>query len=586
MACTFGQLPTWTHSGCKGIFAQTPNKTNNNLNIWQEGNFQFTYEEASRNGSEVILNDLNGRTGMQVKLSGNACFWKYQKDVAWNLLYNGTWVVHPSNANPFTSEQNCQESRTKYLEKNLDVKNADLEPWIHYLVYGKKEGRKWESCQDQIVEIAAVNNLAVNKSAIVVSTCIDNDVNNKGTLYLVTPSGKRTVLNNMSTLDSDPFFHNGLKFMLDQQTQLVGCINTDGNWVIQPQFNYELGTKFSDGAAPVSTSYKFGYIDTLGNWIIRPEYQNSHGFNGGIAMSLPGETDDQGAWIWINKKNEKVADWRKILFSYTFQGQFALATDKLKDSKKYGIFSIKDMKWITPLIFEIDESGNRNMDQNIPLFPVGQSGKMGFVGIDGKIKIPCKYDKVCAFSEGLAAVKVNNKWGFIDKDGKMVLEAKYDLAGSFMFGKAYVDNHFIDKKGVKQSFVFPEDYKSYWEWEDFLDVLDWNDAFVAAINQYGDWDVMNWKGEIIWKGECFDLETCFPAGSDVTLYQGVKKPIEEVKVGDELSSYTNGQTIPTKVIEIQQHTLVDEEVMEIIFEEKSPLYASIINPSFIPTIYW
>jgi uncharacterized protein (TIGR02145 family) len=151
------QLPTWTHSGCKGIFAQTGKKSANNLNIWQEGNFQFTYEEISRSENEVILNDLNGR-GMQVKIAANACYWKYPNDANWNMLYSGVWAVSPTNSNALSSEQNCENARKLYLEKNADVKNASLEPWVHYLVYGKKEGRKWPSCSGD-VKTTVINNL-------------------------------------------------------------------------------------------------------------------------------------------------------------------------------------------------------------------------------------------------------------------------------------------------------------------------------------------------------------------------------------------------------------------------------------------
>jgi len=45
-------------------------------------------------------------------------------------------------------EENCESARKKYLEQNQDVKKANLDPWNHYLGYGKKEGRKWPSCEE------------------------------------------------------------------------------------------------------------------------------------------------------------------------------------------------------------------------------------------------------------------------------------------------------------------------------------------------------------------------------------------------------------------------------------------------------
>lgn len=44
------------------------------------------------------------------------------------------------------------------------------------------------------------------------------------------------------------------------------------------------------------------------------------------------------------------------------------------------------------------------------------------------VYIPCKYNFVSRFSEGLAAVYLNNKWCFIDKAGKLVISLKYENA--------------------------------------------------------------------------------------------------------------------------------------------------------------
>jgi hypothetical protein len=45
--------------------------------------------------------------------------------------------------------------------------------------------------------------------------------------------------------------------------------------------------------------------------------------------------------------------------------------------------------------------------------------------------IPCIYDWLTGFSEGFAAVKLNNKWGFIDKTGKAVIPCIYDEVKDF-----------------------------------------------------------------------------------------------------------------------------------------------------------
>ncbi|MDR1357300.1 MAG: WG repeat-containing protein [Tannerellaceae bacterium] len=42
-----------------------------------------------------------------------------------------------------------------------------------------------------------------------------------------------------------------------------------------------------------------------------------------------------------------------------------------------------------------------------------------------------KYDEVAAFSEGVAAVKLNGKWGYVNSSGKEILPAAYEVAYSF-----------------------------------------------------------------------------------------------------------------------------------------------------------
>ena len=69
--------------------------------------------------------------------------------------------------------------------------------------------------------------------------------------------------------------------------------------------------------------------------------------------------------------------------------------------------------------------------------------------------VPCKYDAVYDYSEGLAAVELNGKWGYIDKTGKEVIPCQYDDTWGFEDGLAAVaiktsdgDQHgFIDKTG-------------------------------------------------------------------------------------------------------------------------------------------
>ena len=80
---------------------------------------------------------------------------------------------------------------------------------------------------------------------------------------------------------------------------------------------------------------------------------------------------------------------------------------------------------------------------------LGTDGKWGFADEAGKLVIPCKYDLVHGFVEGLAAVWLNGKGGFIDKTDNVVIPLKYGEISEFSEGLAKVTFNgkygFIDK---------------------------------------------------------------------------------------------------------------------------------------------
>ena len=75
--------------------------------------------------------------------------------------------------------------------------------------------------------------------------------------------------------------------------------------------------------------------------------------------------------------------------------------------------------------------------------------KWGFIDETEKLIIPCKYDHVYGFVEGLAAVWLNGKGGFIDKTDNIVIPLKYGEMSAFSEGLAKVTYNgkygFIDK---------------------------------------------------------------------------------------------------------------------------------------------
>ena len=112
------------------------------------------------------------------------------------------------------------------------------------------------------------------------------------------------------------------------------------------------------------------------------------------------------------------------------------------------------------------------------------NGKYGFIDQSGTEVIPCKYDDVVDFSEGLAAV-LNGKWGFIDQSGTEVIPCKYDDVDDFSEGLVAVEFNgkwgFIDQSGTE---VIPCKY----DWAgDFSEGL-------AVVKLNGKWGFIDQSG--------------------------------------------------------------------------------------------
>ena len=75
---------------------------------------------------------------------------------------------------------------------------------------------------------------------------------------------------------------------------------------------------------------------------------------------------------------------------------------------------------------------------------------MGFMDKAGKLVIPPRYNDVQPFSEGLAAVMLEDKYGYIDRSGKMVIPPQFSDAGPFSEGLAAVQ---IDSTGDQEGYI-------------------------------------------------------------------------------------------------------------------------------------
>ena len=91
-----------------------------------------------------------------------------------------------------------------------------------------------------------------------------------------------------------------------------------------------------------------------------------------------------------------------------------------------------------------------------------RTGLWGWLSYKNKWIILPKYESAKSFSEGLAAVQLNNKWGFVNKTGKEVTPLKYDDVRDFNEGLAAVRIGNGDSRFYKFGWVDKEG-NEYWD---------------------------------------------------------------------------------------------------------------------------
>jgi hypothetical protein len=67
------------------------------------------------------------------------------------------------------------------------------------------------------------------------------------------------------------------------------------------------------------------------------------------------------------------------------------------------------------------------------------NGKYGFRDSKGNVKVPCKYQSVSYFSDGMAPVKLNDRWGFVNINGDQTVDCLYESCYEFSDGLALVE---------------------------------------------------------------------------------------------------------------------------------------------------
>jgi hypothetical protein len=315
-------------------------------------------------------------------------------------------------------------------------------------------------------------------------------------------NGNQVVFLNCDSVSS---FNEGLAyFSIDGK---YGYINKNGSEVIKPI--YDDAGYFKNGFAKVRIYDKVGMIDKCGQEVVPIDYDDvsmEDGFfitqldekygctNGKGEIILPPSFDyiyvDQGTINYsINDKSNIIdANGDSIETKYDNISKVPSSNFSIVEiNGKYGIINLAD-KVIVPLIYDWINSWDFGSKNNATIqvntytndirFSVKLGEKYGVIDENGTFIIPCEYEDIQLFSNGMITLTQNGKCSLADKNGRIVSNGRYDtitqVGDFFSFEK---DNRygFLNRKGEE---VIPQtyDYITFY----YNDIYNSNTCFVAT----------------------------------------------------------------------------------------------------------
>jgi len=176
-----------------------------------------------------------------------------------------------------------------------------------------------------------------------------------------------------------------------------GFIDHSGKLAIPNQFS-SVGP-FIEGLARVQLGNLVGYIDKSGQYVINPQFSSAGDFHGGLAA-----VNGDGGWGFINKAG-----------TFVIKPHFQSASISGFSGGLAGVCTTGGQSFlgVTP-------------------------GKCGYIDRSGNFAVKPQFNWVADFSEGMAAVRIDNKLGYINTAGKIVINPQFDGVTMFTGGLAVV----------------------------------------------------------------------------------------------------------------------------------------------------
>jgi hypothetical protein len=352
--------------------------------------------------------------------------------------------------------------------------------------------------------------------------------------YLSAVTGEWAIKPQFQTTEA---FHEGFAVVKQTKNDTVesAVINKMGK-IIFP-FSQLTIDKFREGMAFINDeSLKYGAIDQTGKIVIPLSWGDLSFFSNGLSVK-----GNDGKWGYIDKTNKVIipATWDTADdFSEGLAGvgsRFGVVNGEVK----WGYMDLKG-KLVIPHEYAAITPFSEGIAMVNVMYGKGDDAAERPVFIDrmGKRLNKEIYEFAKPFKGGFAAVvKLNDenmKWGFIDKSGKLVIPFAHDVAGGyepemgFSEGLCPTKKGYIDTTG-KLVISFPKNGELA-EASLFKNGV----ATFVLFNGQGDgfkYTMIDKTGKILWQS-VDNQSLCFPAGVYVSLADGSRKRIEDIKIGD------------------------------------------------------
>lgn len=224
---------------------------------------------------------------------------------------------------------------------------------------------------------------------------------------------------------------------------------------------------------PILLNGKWGYINNDGNIEIEPSYDEAREFSDGFAAVRIGTN-----WGYVSVESKTLAIPANFSVAGDFSGDLAPAQ---LPGQTYGFINTSGEFAISPQ-FDFAAAFSEG------LAAVRLDGLWGYVSSSGDIAIELTFSDARPFSEDRAAVETFNSWVYIDPSGQEVINPNFQItdAGEFSDGLAPIQTTegwgYLDKNGspvITPSFENAGSFSQGLAW-----VLD--DDYIGFINQSGE----------------------------------------------------------------------------------------------------